>query len=84
MSDALNYVDHYYTPSGRISVPVQTLHTDRDPVVPQWHEEIYAARVTDRGLADLLEQSVVSSYGHCAFTSQQVLTAFDQLIARLP
>jgi len=83
-ADALNYVDHYYTPSGRISVPVQTLHTDRDPVVPQWHEGIYATRVTDQGLADLLEQTVVSSYGHCAFTSDQVLTAFDQLIARLP
>ena len=82
-ADALNYVAQYYTPSGRISVPVQTLHSDRDPVVPAWHEDLYAARVAEHGLSDLLEQTLVSSYGHCAFTPQQVLTAFDRLMDRL-
>jgi len=83
-ADALNYVSHYYTPSGRIAIPVQTLHSDRDPVVPVWHEGVYAQLVAGQGTTDLLEQSVVPAYGHCAFTSDQVLTAFDQLIARLP
>jgi pimeloyl-ACP methyl ester carboxylesterase len=82
--DALNYVAQYYTPSGRISVPVQTLHTDRDPVVPAWHEGVYANTVADQGTTDLLEQTIVSAHGHCAFTPQQVLTAFDRLIERLP
>jgi pimeloyl-ACP methyl ester carboxylesterase len=83
-ADALTYVAQYYTPSGRISVPIQTLHSDRDPVVPAWHEDLYAARVAEQGLSDLLEQTLVSSYGHCAFTPQQVLTAFDRLVERLP
>jgi hypothetical protein len=26
----------------------------------------------------------VSALGHCAFTDQQVLTAFEQLLARVP
>ena len=82
-ADALNYVAQYYTPSGRISVPVQTLHTDRDPVVPAWHEGRYANAVADQGTTDLLEQTIVSAYGHCAFTPQQVLTAFDRLVERL-
>ena len=83
-ADALYYVAKYYTPTGNIVVPVQTLHSDRDPVVPAWHEDLYAARVADWGATNLLEQAVVSSYGHCAFTPQQVLTAFDRLIERLP
>lgn len=82
--DALNYIAQYYTPSGDIRVPVQTLHGDRDPVVPAWHEGIYAQLVADQGTTDWLEQTLVSSYGHCAFTPQQVLTAFDRLIERLP
>ena len=83
-ADALNYIAKYYTPTGRLTVPVQTLHSDRDPVVPAWHENAYAQLVVDEGASDLLEQTTISAYGHCAFTPQQVLTAFDQLIARLP
>jgi len=83
-ADALNYIAKYYTPTGKLTVPVQTLHSDRDPVVPAWHENAYAQLVVDEGASDLLEQTTISAYGHCAFTPQQVLTAFDQLIARLP
>ncbi len=83
-ADALNYIAQYYTPTGALQVPVQTLHSDRDPVVPVWHEDVYAQRVLDQGAAELLEQTVVSAHGHCAFTTQQVLTAFDRLVERLP
>jgi pimeloyl-ACP methyl ester carboxylesterase len=82
--DAMNYIATYYTPNGDLDIPVQTLHSDRDPVVPAWHESTYAQRVADQGATDLLRQTIVASYGHCAFTPQQVLAAFDSLIARLP
>ena len=83
-ADALNYVAHVLHAERRASVPVQTLHSDRDPVVPAWHEGLYADAVADQGTTDLLEQAIVSAYGHCAFTPQQVLTAFDRLVDRLP
>ena len=83
-ADALNYVAQYYTPSGRISVPVQTLHSDRDPVVPAWHEGLYASAVAEQGRRTCWNRRIVSAYGHCAFTPQQVLTAFDRLVERLP
>src|SRR5687767_9424093 len=35
--DALNYLRHYYTPTGNLSFPMLTLHTTRDPVVPSFH-----------------------------------------------
>ena len=63
---------------------MQTLHGSRDPVVPAWHEDVYAHAVADQGAAGLLEQVVVPSFGHCNFSNEQVLAAFDRLIDRLP
>jgi hypothetical protein len=52
--------------------------------VPAWHEALYAQRALEEGTTDLVQQTTVSAYGHCAFTDQQVMTAFEQLLARLP
>jgi pimeloyl-ACP methyl ester carboxylesterase len=82
--DALNYMATYYTPTGALQVPVQTLHGDRDPVVPAWHEGVYANAAADEGASGLLEQVIVPSFGHCNFTNDQVLTAFDRLLDRMP
>ena len=81
--DAMEYMAKYYTPSGALQIPVQTLHGDRDPVVPAWHEKVYAKAVADQGAEDLLEQVVVPSFGHCNFSNDQVLTAFDRLVERM-
>ena len=81
--DAVNYMATYYTPTGALQVPVQTLHGSRDPVVPVWHEDLYAHAAADQGAAGLLEQVVVPSFGHCNFSNEQVLAAFDRLIDRL-
>ena len=81
--DALNYIAQYYSPTGAIRVPVQTLHSDRDPVVPAWHEALYADIVDRQGATDLLEQRIVTAYGHCAFGSGEVLLSFDRLVDRV-
>ncbi len=38
--DAANYVDKNYSSTGQIQFPVITLHTDQDPLLPLFHEEI--------------------------------------------
>jgi len=81
--DAMQYVANYYTPTGALQIPVQTLHGERDPVVPAWHEGVYAEAVGDQGAQDLLEQVEVPTFGHCNFTNDQVLTAFDRLVERM-
>jgi pimeloyl-ACP methyl ester carboxylesterase len=81
--DALRQIATYYTPTGDLRVPVQTLHGDRDPVVPAWHEDRYNERVTEQGALSALEQQVVPSFGHCVFDRTQVLTAFDRLMTRI-
>lgn len=82
--DALNYVATYYTPTGALQIPLQTLHGSRDPVVPVWHENLYAQTVAGQGATGLLEPVVVPSFGHCTFTDAQLLAAFDRLIERMP
>ena len=74
--DALNYLDHYSSPSGALSAPMLTLHTTRDPVVPLFHESIYGSLAP----AEWLVQRTVDRFGHCGFTPGEVVTAFDDLV----
>ena len=53
-----------------------TLHSTRDPVVPLFHEALYAGLAPGHWLV----QRTTNSFGHCAFNQQEVLTAFDDLV----
>jgi pimeloyl-ACP methyl ester carboxylesterase len=83
-ADAMQYIAMYYTPTGALQIPVQTLHGTRDPVVPVWHEADYTQIVASQGAASLLEQEIVPAFGHCNFSNDQVLNAFDRLVERMP
>jgi pimeloyl-ACP methyl ester carboxylesterase len=77
--DAENYIERNYLPSGEIRFPVITLHTDQDPLLPLFHEEIYAETVEQAGNSDLLVQRTVVRYGHCTFTIDEMVAAFLDL-----
>ena len=76
---ALNYYARNYTPTGRIGVPVLTLHTTRDPAIPFEHEAIFHDTVASAGNSSLLVQRAINRWGHCAFTPAEVQTAFASL-----
>ena len=78
--DAINYIDHYYSPTGMINAPVYTIHTTRDPVVPIWHESLFAGKVAAAGRSEFLAQKSYDRWGHSTFTTQERLEAFDALI----
>jgi pimeloyl-ACP methyl ester carboxylesterase len=78
--DALNYIRNYYTPTGNLKIPVLTVHTTRDPVVPIWHEDLLKAAATAAGSSDMLVQTKIPAFGHCNFTEQDTFTAFQKLI----
>jgi len=62
--DAVNYLEHWYEPASTLKIPVVTLHTSRDPIVPLWHE--YAFRqIVGSASGDLLAQFWVDGFGHC-------------------
>jgi hypothetical protein len=74
--DALKYLDRYYLPSGDLEIPTVTIHTTRDPLVPFFHEAEFAASVAkERDSGKLLQRSY-DTFGHCAFTTAQMVDAF--------
>jgi pimeloyl-ACP methyl ester carboxylesterase len=68
--------------SGELAMPLATLHTTGDPIVPTEQSERYAAKVTAAGAAGLLDSQTVSRYGHCAFQRSELLDAFGTVVAR--
>lgn len=77
---ARKYFENWYLPSGKLEIPVLTLHTTMDPIVPLFHEPAYEAIVADAGHSDLLVQRVIDRYGHCAFSGPETVTAFLDLV----
>jgi pimeloyl-ACP methyl ester carboxylesterase len=77
---ALAALDPYET-SGMLSVPLVTLHTVADEVIPYWHQLQYGAKAQPTGRGRFLPWPVVR-YGHCEFSSSEVLAAFFLLLVQ--
>ncbi|TMQ65878.1 MAG: hypothetical protein E6K77_01880 [Candidatus Eisenbacteria bacterium] len=77
---ARHFLDRYYEPTGDLRVPVVSLHTSLDPVVPIFHETIYRSLVEAQGQAANLHQTTVARYGHLAFTPEEIVGGFQQMI----
>jgi pimeloyl-ACP methyl ester carboxylesterase len=69
--------------SGTLTIPVVTLHTTGDPIVPFEQETLFGSKVQQAGSAGLLTQSSADRYGHCAFEMSEVFGAFSSLIAKV-
>lgn len=70
-----------YMPSGDLRIPLVTLHTTKDEVVPFAHELIYLAKVRPSARGRFLPLPVFR-YGHCNFTTPQVLAGLGLLIVQ--
>jgi pimeloyl-ACP methyl ester carboxylesterase len=66
--------------SGDIKVPVLTLHTLGDFIVPFSMQQFYAERVAENGAEDLLVQRAIRDYGHCSFTAEEFIAGFADLV----
>lgn len=77
---ALENLESEYETTGRLRVPVVTLHTTRDPVVPYWHEPAYEEKAATAEAADKLTALSSEGYGHCGFTVAEVVAAFSTLV----
>lgn len=78
--DARNYLRRNYEPTGRLNIPMLTVHTTRDPDTPVFHQADYAATVAAAGSADYLAQWVIPRFGHCAITESEHVAALTQLV----
>jgi len=79
-ADALSYLQHFYDPSGALRIPMLTLSTSRDPVVPGFHQISYRDAVTAAGASYFLVQREIDRYGHLTFTPEELGQALNDLV----
>jgi pimeloyl-ACP methyl ester carboxylesterase len=77
---AVEYLNHYYEPSGDLRIPMLMLSTSRDPVAPGFNQISYRDAVAAAGNSDLLVQREINRYGHCVFTPGELASAFTDLV----
>ncbi len=79
---ALAAVAASYETSGKLQMPLVTLHTTGDPVIPYWQEPLYTVKTLLAGtLLDRINLPV-SAYGHCNFSAGDILGAFALIVLR--
>lgn len=78
--DAEAWMRHYARPSGDLRIPVLTVHNERDPVVPAFHEALLAQAVHSRGADAFLAQRIPDSYGHVNFTPDELVQDFLDMV----
>ncbi len=79
---ALAAIAAQYETSGKLKMPMITLHTTGDPVIPYWQETLYTVKTLAAGTFLKRTNLPVAAYGHCAFTAQDVFAAFDLMVLR--
>jgi pimeloyl-ACP methyl ester carboxylesterase len=78
---AREYVRLYFTPTGRITDPVLTIHTTSDQLVLGTDVTAYELPAALAGTSDRFVARFVDARGHCNFTPAQTAGAFDALLA---
>ena len=78
--DATQWLAHNYQPTGKLRIPMLTLHKRFDWLVPFAQEAAYRQIVASAGKASLLRQRTVDDYGHCDFSGAATLTSFQELV----
>ncbi|MCK9997109.1 MAG: hypothetical protein KAH56_12620, partial [Candidatus Krumholzibacteria bacterium] len=79
--DAEAYLRQWYEPTGKLKIPAVTIHTTRDEVAQIFHEDRYFEKVSAAGYSDNLVQHYIDRFGHCAFTLDEILAAFNEMVA---
>jgi len=77
---ALEEIATSYETSGNLLRPMVTIHTTGDPIVPVWHQALYTGKVPGIFPYFPYIPIIVDRYGHCAFTLDEIQSAFGQLV----
>ncbi len=80
---AREYLRRFITFDGDLKIPVLTMHTSGDGLVPVEEEHAYGQTVARATRSALLRQLFVHRAGHCAFTPAETVTALGALIKRI-
>ena len=79
--DARKYLESYFTPTGRLQIPVVTVHNYWDYLVPFFHETDFGTIVANAGASNMLAQAApVFNFGHCNFDTPLIMNSFQGLV----
>lgn len=76
---AREYVRRHYEPTGRLRIPVLTVHNVVDGLVPAAHESVLRQVARDARRSHYLAQAFAEQTGHCAFTAEQFFAAVEAM-----
>jgi hypothetical protein len=79
---ALAELEHYQT-SGTLTIPLVVMHTTGDEIVRFQQMVLYYRKVAAAGHLDNLDAIPIRRYGHCNFTTAEVLAGFSLLVLRV-
>jgi pimeloyl-ACP methyl ester carboxylesterase len=87
-ASALATMSADYETTGRLRVPLLNMHTDGDNLVPYLQAERYAEKVATAGAEEFYTHiAVTETYGHCNFSTIDLLNAFNvyqDMLAEIP
>jgi hypothetical protein len=67
--------------TGKIERPFLTIHGTGDLFVPISMEQSYRRKVDAAGAGDLLVQRAIRRAGHCVYSQDERIAAFDDLVS---
>ncbi len=80
---AIQEIKKNYQTSGRLKIPLVTMHTTSDPIVPYWHEPLYWYKALVNGSGLLHTNIPIFRYGHCNFKTSEALAGFILLVLKV-
>jgi hypothetical protein len=80
---AVGYMARHISFSGRLRLPMLTIHTTGDPLVPVQVQAAYDDAVAGAHRGGQLRQAYVHRAGHCTFTTGEMLAALHTLERRI-
>ncbi len=77
------YLERYSAVSGKLSIPLLTMHTTGDGLVPDSTESVLKQLVSSQGDQSMLRQLTVSRAGHCTFSASETIVALKAMLYRI-
>jgi pimeloyl-ACP methyl ester carboxylesterase len=80
---AIAAIEAGYQTTGQLTIPLVTIHTTLDPIVPAWHTPLYRVKVIESDNLAQHDHIEIGRYGHCNFEQLELLNVLALLLDRV-
>jgi pimeloyl-ACP methyl ester carboxylesterase len=72
-----------YETTGKIEIPLVTIHTTGDHITPYWHQTAYRLKIWKNGNSRYYTGIPVLNYGHCTIEESHLVAAMAILVTKV-